>query len=59
MQQVISKVYLDPGAWSLALQVILGAVISIPVFMGLYWKKIKLFITGKKDDNSRETIRNT
>jgi len=48
--------YLDPGAWSLAIQVIFGAVISIPVFIGLYWGKIKQkFFGGKaKGEASKE-----
>jgi len=44
--------YLDPGAWSLAIQVIIGAVISIPVLAGLYWGKIKLFLHRSKNANS-------
>ena len=48
--------YLDPGAWSVAVQVIAGILISIPVFIGLYWEKVKLFITGKKDANTRSTV---
>lgn len=33
--------YLDPGSWSLVLQVIVGAVISIPLLIGIYWGRIK------------------
>ena len=41
--------YLDPGSWSLFLQVIAGMVLSIPIFIGVYWGKIKSKFFGKKE----------
>lgn len=35
--------YLDPGAGSMLLQIILGGVGGIVVLAKLYWHKIKLF----------------
>jgi len=46
--------YLDPGAWSLAIQVIFGAILSIPIFIGIYWGKIKAKFFAKKK-GSEET----
>lgn len=42
--------YLDPGAWSLVVQVLVGALVSIPILLGLYWGKIKAHFRGGKGD---------
>jgi hypothetical protein len=43
--------YLDPGSWSLAIQVIFGAVLSIPLLIGVYWGRIKAKFFGGKVRN--------
>ena len=40
--------YLDPGAWSIIVQVLVGALVSIPVLLGLYWHKIKTRLARRK-----------
>ena len=42
--------YVDPGAGSIVLQVLIGALVAIPVLVKLYWGKIKnVFKRGNKD----------
>jgi hypothetical protein len=43
------KQYLDPGAGSLIIQVILGVLLGAGVAIRVFWKQIKSFFTGKKD----------
>ena len=33
--------YLDPGAWSILVQVLVGALVSIPILLGVYWGRIR------------------
>lgn len=40
--------YLDPGAWSLVVQVLVGALVSIPILLGLYWGRIRERLTRAK-----------
>lgn len=40
--------YLDPGAWSIIVQVLVGALVSIPILLGLYWQRIRTRLTRKK-----------
>jgi len=43
--------YLDPGAWSIVAQVIIGVLVAIPVLVGIYWKRVVLlFKRGKKSE---------
>lgn len=47
--------YLDPGSGSMIIQLVLGAVLGLGVFVRIFWKNIKAFFTGKKvTDNSAE-----
>ena len=32
--------YIDPGIGSMALQIIIGLALAIPIFLKLYWKKV-------------------
>lgn len=39
--------YLDPGGIALVVSAIIGVVASIPVLVGIYWKKIKARLVKK------------
>lgn len=40
--------YLDPGAWGAVVQVLVGALLAIPVLIGIYWGRIKVFFSKRK-----------
>lgn len=40
--------YLDPGSGSLIIQIVLAAVMGAGVAIGVFWRNIKAFFTGKK-----------
>lgn len=40
--------YLDPGSGSMLIQLIIGAVLGVGVFLRVFWKNIKNLFTGKK-----------
>ncbi|MEG0751822.1 MAG: hypothetical protein RR998_07940 [Oscillospiraceae bacterium] len=40
--------YIDPAATSYIIQVFAGIVISLGVFLGIFWKKIKIFFRERK-----------
>lgn len=40
--------YLDPGTGSMIVQIVLAAVMGAGVAVGVFWKNIKAFFTGKK-----------
>lgn len=40
--------YLDPGSWGMALQVIIGSLIAIPALIAIYWGRIRVFISNKR-----------
>lgn len=42
------KLYLDPGSGSMLIQLIIGAVLGLSVFIRVFWKNIKNFFTGGK-----------
>ena len=46
--------YLDPGSGSIIIQLILGAVLGLGVFVRVFWKKIKGFFT--RNNRQSETI---
>ena len=52
--------YLDPGTFSIMLQLLLGSIAGGLVIAKLYWNKIKSFFSGAKessdDDNPTEEI---
>ena len=41
--QVI-RMYIDPGIGSLLIQILLGLVLAIPIFLKMYWKAVKRFV---------------
>lgn len=45
----ICHAYLDPGTGSMVIQLIAGGVLTIATAVGMYWKRIKLMFTGKKE----------
>lgn len=47
--------YLDPGAGSVILQIILAAILGIGVFIRVYWRKLKsLFPLTKKEQGTSQ-----
>lgn len=40
--------YLDPGSGGLIIQIVLAAVMGAGVAIGVFWRNIKAFFTGKK-----------
>ena len=46
--------YIDPGIGSLVIQVLIGLVLAIPIFLKLYWKKVKgLFQHDEHDEENK------
>ncbi len=37
--------YLDPGSGSFIIQILIAALLSAGVFVKIYWRKIKSFVT--------------
>lgn len=46
--------YLDPGTGGMIIQLAIAAVMGAGVLLGVFWKKIKAFFTGKKLDVNTE-----
>jgi hypothetical protein len=46
--------YLDPGAGSIILQVILAAVLGVGIFTRIFWKKIKSILGIKEKEETGE-----
>ena len=40
--------YLDPASTTYLIQIVAGVVIGGGIAIKIYWRKIKLFFTGKK-----------
>jgi len=53
--QGATQTYLDPGSGSMIIQLVLGAILGLGVFLRLYWKKIKNFFMSEKE-NSEEYL---
>lgn len=49
---IASREYLDPGSGSMIIQLVIGAVLGLGVFIRVFWKNIKAFFTGKKVGDS-------
>ena len=45
--------YLDPGSGSIILQIVLAALLGAGAIVGIYWKKVKSFLMGKKQDQTQ------
>jgi len=43
--------YLDPGTGSMAVQLILGGIVGALTFLKLYWRRLKAFVTRRRDDD--------
>jgi len=41
--------YLDPGSGSMLIQLVIGAVLGLGVFLRVFWKNIKKFFSKGKD----------
>jgi len=41
--------YIDPGAGSMFLQMLIAAVVFGGVMIKMWWTRIKMFFTGKKE----------
>ncbi len=53
--QGATRTYLDPGSGSMIIQLVLGAILGLGVFVRLFWKNIKnIFVRGK--ENSEEDL---
>ena len=44
--------YLDPGSWSMVLQVLAGVVLSGLALIGIYWNRIKAYFRRGKNAKS-------
>jgi len=45
---VYAHAYLDPGAGSMILQMILGGLAGVSLFVRLFWKRIKMTVLNRK-----------
>ena len=48
----VSAQYLDPGAGSIMIQVVIAAIVGVSAFAKLYWSRITAFFSKKKTDRS-------
>ncbi len=46
--------YIDPGMGSWIFQVIISGILGAIVAIKMFWKNIKMWFTGKKEDNKDE-----
>ena len=46
--------YLDPGAGSMIVQGIIGAIAGATVVIGIYWGKVAAFFTNRRDAKPEE-----
>ena len=51
--QGATQTYLDPGSGSMIIQLVLGAILGLGVFLRLYWKKIKNFFMRGKENSEK------
>lgn len=40
--------YIDPGIGSLLFQILIGLVLAIPIFLKMYWAKVKKLVKRDK-----------
>jgi hypothetical protein len=48
MLSTTAHAYLDPAATSYIIQIVAGVVIACGAFVGIFWKKIRLFFRNRK-----------
>lgn len=46
--------YLDPGSGSVLIQLILAAILGAGLAIRIFWRRIKAFFTGKKDEPAED-----
>jgi len=44
--------YLDPGSWSIVVQVLLGLLLGVPVLIGVHWGRIKHLFSKVRKSNA-------
>lgn len=42
--------YLDPGSGSFIFQILIAALLGASAMIGIYWRKLKALLTGKKEE---------
>lgn len=47
--------YIDPGLGSMAILAIIGFIVAIPVYIGIYWRKVKVWLRRDKNEE-RKTL---
>jgi hypothetical protein len=50
--------YLDPGSGSFIIQILIAALLGAGVFIKIYWRKIKSFITRQPYTNETDDQEN-
>jgi len=40
--------YVDPGSWSVFVQVLVGALVAIPSLVLVYWGRIKMMLRRRR-----------
>jgi hypothetical protein len=48
--------YIDPAATSYIIQIIAGIVISLSVTVGIFWKRIRLFLRNKQIERTEKQL---
>lgn len=51
--------YLDPGAGSMVLQLILGGLAGLVVLLKLYWRRLRAYFFGRRAQGSESTPSST
>ena len=41
--------YIDPGGWSLFVQVVLGAILAGPFLLVVFWRRARDFVLRRKN----------
>ena len=53
------SLYLDPGSGSFLIQLLLAALLGGAFAIKIYWKKIKVLFSGKKEETPAPTVSDT
>lgn len=43
--------YIDPGLGSIVILAIVGFIVAIPVYMGIYWRKFKSWFRREENES--------
>jgi hypothetical protein len=49
-EQTLVLAYIDPASGSLALQALIGGLLSLAFTAKLFWRRIKARLTGKREE---------